>query len=595
MASTHNEVVLLEARLEEKRNTVYPDLDEDALFQREAIDSVLRQRELTHQELDDGIVDGSDDGGIDAVFTYVNGELVGDESAVQKVDNPKIELFVIQAKNEGGFAETPLQKLIDHLPQLAALGTDDDELKHEFNDRVIERFAIFRKAYLAHASRMPSLSISIVYVSKATQAPNLKVEAKAKRLRSAIMAGFPAAEIVVDFVDAPKLNVLARKRPNEVLSLPFAEQPLSATLGGMVALVSLNEYVKFITDSSGAIRETIFEENVRGYEGNTIINRGIETSLKDDSGTIDFWWLNNGITILGSRVQYAQKIAQIENPQIVNGLQTSRAIFNHFGSSAGATSDSRLVLVRIIVATEDSVAAQIIRATNSQNRVPAASLRAAEPFQRNIEDYLLRRGRYYERRRNYYKNQGKPRTEIIGVLELAQEVASVLLAEPDTARGRPGSLIRDSLYTKVFSDKIPLEFYWRCVQIFDVIEAYLEQRGLTRPERSNIRYHLARVAVALAVSSSRPKPAMVIRIDPEELAKRLDAVYDWVLVERNHVVAQLNETDLATIAKSTEFAQRLNTRLSRYSDKQKWPKLLSGWANGPATGAPNIRSRTRRG
>jgi len=576
----HNEVVLLETRLAEIRATVYPDLADDDLFQRDSLDTAMRQRELTHQELEDGVVDGSEDGGVDAIYIFLNGELVSDESSLRTVENPSIEVEIFQIKNESGFGETAVQRLIDHLPQLTALGATDEELGIEFNERVVERFGLFRKVYLLHATRMPKLSITVSYASKSVTGPNNKVEVKAKRLHKALQTDFPSAEIEILFVGAAELNVMARARRNQTLQLRLAEQPLSPDLGGMVALVRLEDYVNFIRDSSGAIRETIFEENVRGYEGNTNINKGISASLNKTTGPIDFWWLNNGITILGTRVVHAGKTATIEDPQIVNGLQTSRAIFNHFDSDDADAKDDRHVLVRIIDTDDDEVAAQIIKATNSQNRVPLASLRAAEPFQRSIEEYLLSRGRYYERRRNYYKNLGKRRSEIVSVSELAQAVASIALAMPHDARGRPGILVRDKNYAKVFDDKTPVEFFWRCLEIMNEVEQYLiDVQHLSRQERSNLRYHLARAAVALALASSRPKPAKIIMIDASQLRDHLDVAYEWVVAEREGLAKKLDGWDYGTLAKSTEWANHLNTRLSRYSDKQSWPKNLhSGWA-----------------
>lgn len=577
----HNEVILLEARLEELGTSVYPDLEKSELFERASVDAILRERELSHHEIDDGIVDGQDDGGVDAVYIFLNGELVSDESALVVADQqqPMIELEVVQAKQEGGFGETSLQKLTDHLPELTALGADDDDLRVEFNEKVVERFSLFRQVYLRHATRMPDLSVRVSYATAASAGPNGKVRAKAGRLEARIVKDFPSAAVEVEFFGAPELNVLARSRPNTSLELRLAEQPLSADLGGMVALVKLEDFIDFIRDDAGAIRETIFEENVRGYEGNTNINRGISATLDDSDGSIDFWWLNNGITVIGSRVSQAQKIVAVEDPQIVNGLQTCRAIFNHFAGDDDP-SDDRHLLVRIIEAPEDEVSAQIIKATNSQNRVPTASLRAAEPFQRSLEEYLLGKGKFYERRRNHYKNLGKKRSDIVGVSELAQAVASIHLALPDWARGRPASLVRDDKYPKIFNEKMPLEFFWRCLQIMHAIEVFLaDERGLSRQERSNIRYHLARVAVAVAVTSSRPKPAIVTKVKVDELAGHLPVVYDWVVAEREKVAKRLDEPDFGTLAKSNEFSKHLNDRLSRYSAKQNWPKMLhSGWA-----------------
>ena len=68
---------------------------------------------------------------------------------------------------------------------------------------------------------------------------------------------------------------------------------------------------------------------------------------------------------------------------------------------------------------------------------------------------------YYDRRKNYYKNEGKPRTQIISITELAQAMIAIKLAKPDDTRARPSSIFADDKeYAKVFSHKIPLELYY---------------------------------------------------------------------------------------------------------------------------------------
>lgn len=583
MATKHNEVVLLETRLNENHAKVMPSASMDEFFQLDAIDTVLRQRDLTHQEIEDGVVDGSDDGGVDAAFVFVNGDLISDLSAIRPSDGASIHLHVLQVKNESGFSETALQKLIDSLPQLCALGAVDEKLLMEFNPKVVERFGLFRQTFLAHSSFIPDLSITVSYVSKSVAPANSKVLAKANRLRQAMLREFSSAAVEIGFIGARELNVFFRSRKKKTTELRFSEQPISADLGGVVALVRLVDYFQFITDETGKIRESIFEENVRGYEGETNINRGIAHTLGSSDSGVDFWWLNNGITVLGTRMNLAGKLAAIEDPQIVNGLQTSRAIFNYFSKFpdvAKIDDGNRHLLVRVIEAADDRVAAEIIKATNSQNRVPTASLRAAEPFQRSIEEYLLGRGRYYERRRNHYKNKGVKRSHIVSVLELAQAVASISHALPADARGRPSALVRDPLYARIFSEKAPLEFYWRAIEIMETIDAFLrEEKNSGRQERSNLRFHLARVVTAAALSSSRPQPKAVVKVDASVLRLHLESAYAWTLAERQKFGQEVKSEDWGTIAKSKEFNDRINARLGRYSAKQNWPKSLhSGWA-----------------
>lgn len=45
---------------------------------------------------------------------------------------------------------------------------------------------------------------------------------------------------------------------------------------------------------------------------------------------IDFWNLNNGITLLTSSATLYDDTIEAENIQIVNGLQTTNTIFNYF-------------------------------------------------------------------------------------------------------------------------------------------------------------------------------------------------------------------------------------------------------------------------
>jgi len=139
-----NSVLLLEERLKRKKAETFPDAKFDYFFLLDSIDTVLKSRDLSYREIEHGITEGHDDGGIDAVYTFLNGKLVDDEYAATTGDGQRIELDVIQAKNESGFHEAAIQKLIDHLPLLVR-PEPPAGLEIEFNEQVIERFAIFRK------------------------------------------------------------------------------------------------------------------------------------------------------------------------------------------------------------------------------------------------------------------------------------------------------------------------------------------------------------------------------------------------------------------------------------------------------------------
>jgi hypothetical protein len=581
-----NEVLLLDARLQQGKTGTYPDISDDDYFLISSIDTLLMSRGLSSRQIEDGIVDGSDDGGIDAVYVFIDGHLVEDISDIAVADAPRIDLEIIQVKSESGFKEMVLQRLLDHLPLLLQLDSDDAE-GVEFNPRVIERFDTFRATYLSAAGRLPELTIAVRYVTKAVEPPNDKVHAKVSRLKVKINEQFPNSSVVVELVGAPELNAKVRERKPVALSLRVSEGPISSEKGGLICLISLADYFEFITDRDDRLRDSIFEENVRDFEGLTLINRGIAESLKrGDGASADFWWLNNGVTIISRKVQPSGKRLDIVDPQIVNGLQTSRSIYQYFhnlrrqGGDALGASEGRVrqLLVRIIETQDDAVAAEVIKATNSQNKVSAANLRSAEPFQRAIEEHFRQKNLYYERKKNHYKNLGKRRSEIVEVLELAQAVGSVLLQQPNTARRMPSAFIREKLYSRVFSDKTPLDAYYHCLQIVRRVDEYLSTEGAVtgRHEKSNIRFHLARAAAAFALTSSRPRAAALARIDLSVLTDEfLAGVHEWVLVARAAAEKSAGTSDASILAKSAEWANEIDRRLSRYTDKVRWPKKLT--------------------
>jgi hypothetical protein len=217
-----NEVLLLDQRLKQARDSTYPDLTIQHYFLIDSVDTILRRKGLSNQQVEDGLVDGADDGGIDAVYLFVNGQLITDSAALHTHDNAEINLEIFQAKHESGFKEVPLQLLVNHLPILLSLDSSAP-IEVEFNSRVIERFELFRNTYLA--ANFPKLRINIRYATKAYEGPNEKVRLKAGRLQSRLNGMFSNATSNVDFLGAKDLNNLARQRVSATYALRVSRTP----------------------------------------------------------------------------------------------------------------------------------------------------------------------------------------------------------------------------------------------------------------------------------------------------------------------------------------------------------------------------------
>ena len=88
----------------------------------------------------------------------------------------------------------------------------------------------------------------------------------------------------------------------------------------------------------------------------------------------------------------------------MNGLQTSREIFDYFLLDKPAD-EQRALLVRVIETSNAEMMDQIIRATNSQNRMQEASLRMTDPIHRQIEGLFRQYDLSYDRRKGFYKDK----------------------------------------------------------------------------------------------------------------------------------------------------------------------------------------------
>ena len=357
------------------------------------------------------------------------------------------------------------------------------------------------------------------------------------------------------FLGGQQLYDRSANQKRLVAKLSVTGTPLSGA-NSYVALCKLSDYLRFISDESGNLITRIFEANVRAYQGEVEVNREIAASLEHPTQVLDFWWLNNGVTIVADEASFTNNQLVIANPLIVNGLQTSHEI--HAYASKIPNGDQRSILIRVIEETDLLKRDKIIRATNRQTSINNSSFRATERVHREIEDYLLTLGFYYDRRKNAYKREGKPADKIITIDRMAQAVLAVLLQEPHTARARPTTAIKDETdYKRIFSgDKAqqPLEMYGVIVRMLNKIEEHF--RTISSPEgriyRNNMKFHVLMV-LGWALNGGTTLPALGIpHLDLGKMTdEQVKAVTYWVFSEFQAAGAE------DKIAKQATFADRL--------------------------------------
>ena len=157
----------------------------------------------------------------------------------------------------------------------------------------------------------------------------------------------------------------------------------------------------------------LFEENIREYLGTQGINNGIIKTLKDSVDRANFFYYNNGITIIcekcetikGTDVDKDGKNIygfKLDNPQIVNGCQTVNSIaevLSHCPQDKLFSEFSKaFVLVKVFVFDADTkqkhpnLDVNIVRYTNSQNAISDKAFASKHNYFLNIQSEFKTRG-----------------------------------------------------------------------------------------------------------------------------------------------------------------------------------------------------------
>lgn len=458
--------------------------------------------DLSVDEIDAGNTDGGGDGQVDAMFVLVNGHAMTEEDVENKTIPEKgpleIEIILIQSKYTNSFEENPLKSVRATVADLLDLGKDYSKYEFkEYNPDIQTQFAIARYSILASSGRAATIKATLYYATKGDDANIHKsVQATAETLKKELAARSTTADANIEFLSARDLIEISRRPQTNVKNLGFQES-LSHDGLSIACLVTIESLMAFLSDANGSIVRALFDANVRDFLGATDVNDAIAQTL-ESLGDEDFWWFNNGITLVADKVDAKGKTFALTDPLLVNGLQTSNVIHAFMSSDKFAQGvkdhiKGKRVLVRIIIPPSDSIRDSIIRATNSQTHIPKPYLRGMDRIHRNIEDHLRQIGIFYERRKNQYRNQGRARSTIVTLTEMAQSLVSALLFKGGDARGRPNSLLKlDDEYGQLFSEAYPLGTFANIIQAKREIikELLLQQPARGSAFRNNVVWHI---------------------------------------------------------------------------------------------------------
>ncbi|MCD0164660.1 AIPR family protein [Deinococcus sp. 12RED42] len=494
-----NEQILLERALDQRRLDFAPDQSIQDFFEYFTAECVLYGMNIGADKIEQGNVDGKGDGGVDSFYCFLNDELVSDkELNPNKVKN-KIDLYVIQSKFTNGFQGIAVQKLSDAIEMMLDLSIEDSTLRKNFRPKLVKKIAQFRDLWKKITLKPYAIHIHAYYCANSDEVhPNVrdkavKIETDIGRLGSTIKCKF-------HFTGAKDLIGMSHRISRiESASLELAENPLNTKQGGYIAVTSIENYYNFITEND-KLRHALFDMNVRDYQGRTDVNIKIEETLSYP-GQEDFWWLNNGVSVIASGVRSSNKVLTLDYPQIVNGLQTSYEIYKSMKTMSPEVA-SKNILIRVVEIPLENKESRdkIIRATNSQTQLPPSSFRSTEDIHRYIESYFKDNNLFYDRRRSYYSNMGAARDQIVSIEFLVQCVMAIILGLPYRAMEQEDIYSENNpIYPKVFND-INLPTYLNCVLLVKICERFAIDKGF-KYDPIGIKFYLAYVTAGLTARS----------------------------------------------------------------------------------------------
>jgi len=549
-----NELILFDQAFKQRKKALKPSSSDATFFEFFSAEQVLRDYPLSPDDIESGIV-GQDiskplhsagsDGGLDSMYVIVNGKLIRDVDQAMHLQHLQeaitFDVIIIQSKLGHGFKLAPIIRLQDTLDTIFNLSVLPKDFSEQYNAPLTDIIQYFRAAHLALLNKSVDFNVRVCYAARADSAKvHSDIIKKAKALKGKVCKLLDTiTSFDFDFIGAKDLVKLARRPPLFDFSLNCVDS-ISDDETGYIALVTLEEYYRMISDGRG-IREHLFDANVRDYQGEIAVNENIRLTLENTDDKPRFWWLNNGITILADTVTGSHRKIHMTEPRIVNGLQTSQVIFNYLRGKGPTPQDKRYTVIKIIQSPDAKIQDKVIKATNSQTQIPIQFLRASEDIQRDLEAAFKMEGLHYDRRKNSWRKALVSIDAVVGMTELVQSVASIVLQEPDHARARPSRYFRDdSEYKRIFPGTMLLKSYVICAVLKKRAQVFLKEMEKDVKHRNNLIFYVLMAVPHILRAEGRMTDGDLAAID-------VNAVGDETFEEALSLIRPIYEAESALV------------------------------------------------
>ena len=212
--------------------------------------------------------------------------------------------------------------------------------------------------------------------------------------------------------------------------------------------VSVNEIYQLM-DEFG---DRLLEKNIRRYLGKNAVNEQISQTLLSDTKRQNFFFFNNGITMICEKFSYnglqeKDWNVKIKRLQIINGGQTCKTIYQTLKTHQEIDFSQVYILVRLYEVNDDEdIVQDITYATNSQNPVDFRDLKSNDEIQILLETSAQELGYVYKRKRDNLGN-----ANVIPSTVAAEAVFAVWRGKPHLAKYKRNEFF-DKYYNEIFNN-----------------------------------------------------------------------------------------------------------------------------------------------
>ncbi len=413
--------------------------------------------------------DGANDGGID--FWYIEDSTY----------------YIFQSKFSGAPRKTDAAEISDELRKLKNTISGENP-----NSRAADFVNALRRDASNSGALLEVVWLTTNQVSTSVRdSAQRELEAWRRKQKYALTIDFvaidkPALDSVIYDVRHGYIPYTGKKTVKVHLGQMLEASHERTGIQGLICTVNVNQLLGWFHSSDDINR--YLQKNVRDFQGDTKVNRGIAKSYLDAPPL--FWYKHNGIIVFVDNLvvdESGPKLA-LRNPQIVNGGQTIKALFGAFEKDKKAGEEAAILLRVYRLPFEDSEtyrkSIDIISALNTQNKIEASDLRSTDPRQVRIERLFSDLNWVYQRK----KEKGKPGTYTIRMRDLAivYYVCKKQLPRDALRTGAEKLFEEDSRYDEVFSENAinaPMKDAHVVMEYLTCWTLYQQLRGMTLPHR----------------------------------------------------------------------------------------------------------------